>query len=186
MKLKPAEGQFSHSYWVQDLKTWLLSSNVNSLGGGHGNPLQYSCLENPMDRGAWRVTVQEVIKRWAWLKQLSMHAMWFKESINISRNLVIMNILTLKCRQRSIMYSERACSVCGDCQAPLSMGFPARILEWIANSSPRGSSWPKDRNCVSHVSFIGRWILYHWATWEAHKAQHCFLKFNKWVTWGVC
>ena len=25
-----------------------------SLGGGHGNPLQYSCLENPMDRGAWR------------------------------------------------------------------------------------------------------------------------------------
>ena len=24
-----------------------------SLGGGHGNPLQYSCLENPMDRGAW-------------------------------------------------------------------------------------------------------------------------------------
>ena len=25
-----------------------------SPGGGHGNPLQYSCLENPMDRGAWR------------------------------------------------------------------------------------------------------------------------------------
>jgi len=28
-----------------------------SLGGGHGNPLQYSCLENSMDRGAWRATV---------------------------------------------------------------------------------------------------------------------------------
>ena len=27
-----------------------------SLGGGHGNPLQYSCLENPMDRGAWQST----------------------------------------------------------------------------------------------------------------------------------
>jgi len=27
-----------------------------SPGGGHGNPLQYSCLENPMDRGAWRAT----------------------------------------------------------------------------------------------------------------------------------
>ena len=26
-------------------------------GGGHGNPLQYSCLENPTDRGAWRATV---------------------------------------------------------------------------------------------------------------------------------
>ena len=33
-----------------------------SLGGGHGNPLQYSCLENPMDRGAWRVTVHGVSK----------------------------------------------------------------------------------------------------------------------------
>ena len=31
-----------------------------SPGGGHGNPLQYSCLENPMDRGAWRGIVQRV------------------------------------------------------------------------------------------------------------------------------
>jgi len=29
-------------------------------GGGHGNPLQYSCLENPMDRRAWRATVHKV------------------------------------------------------------------------------------------------------------------------------
>ena len=33
-----------------------------SPGGGSGNPLQYSCLENPMDRGAWRATVQGVTK----------------------------------------------------------------------------------------------------------------------------
>ena len=31
-----------------------------SPGGGHGNPLQYSCQENPMDRGAWRATVHRV------------------------------------------------------------------------------------------------------------------------------
>ena len=31
-----------------------------SRGGGHGNPLQYSCLENPMDRGAWQATVHSV------------------------------------------------------------------------------------------------------------------------------
>ena len=30
--------------------------------GGHGNPLQYSCLKNPMDRGAWRATVHRVTK----------------------------------------------------------------------------------------------------------------------------
>ena len=31
-----------------------------SSGGGNGNPLQYSCLENPMDGGAWQATVQMV------------------------------------------------------------------------------------------------------------------------------
>ena len=36
-----------------------------SPGEGHGNPLQYSCLENPMDRGAWWATVHEVTKSWA-------------------------------------------------------------------------------------------------------------------------
>ena len=34
-----------------------------SPGGGHGNPLQYSCLENPMDRGAWRFIVHGVSKK---------------------------------------------------------------------------------------------------------------------------
>ena len=33
-----------------------------SLGGGNGNPLQYPCLENPMDRGAWWASVCEVAK----------------------------------------------------------------------------------------------------------------------------
>ena len=33
-----------------------------SPGGGHGNPLQYSCLENPIDRGAWQATVHEVAR----------------------------------------------------------------------------------------------------------------------------
>ena len=35
-----------------------------SSGGGHGNPLQYSCLENPMDRGLWQATVHGVTKSW--------------------------------------------------------------------------------------------------------------------------
>ena len=38
-----------------------------SPGGGHSNPLQYSCLENPMDRGAWQATVHEVTKSWTQL-----------------------------------------------------------------------------------------------------------------------
>ena len=35
-----------------------------SLRGGKGNPLQYSCLENPMDGGAWQATVHGVTKNW--------------------------------------------------------------------------------------------------------------------------
>ena len=37
-------------------------------GERNGSPLQYSCLENPMDRGAWRATVHGVTKRWTWLR----------------------------------------------------------------------------------------------------------------------
>ena len=33
-----------------------------SPGGGHGNPLQYSCLENPTDRGVWQATVHRIAK----------------------------------------------------------------------------------------------------------------------------
>jgi len=39
-----------------------------SPGGAHGNPLQYSYLENPMDRGAWLTMVQSIAKRWTKLK----------------------------------------------------------------------------------------------------------------------
>ena len=38
-----------------------------------GSPLQYSCLENPMDRGVWQATVHKVKKSQAQLKQLSTH-----------------------------------------------------------------------------------------------------------------
>ena len=44
-----------------------------SPGGGHGNPLQYSCLKNPMDRGAWKATVHRVAKSCTGLKRLSTH-----------------------------------------------------------------------------------------------------------------
>ena len=37
-------------------------------GGEHGNPLQYSCMENPMDRGAWQATVHRVTKSQTLLK----------------------------------------------------------------------------------------------------------------------
>ena len=42
-----------------------------SPGGGQGNRLQYFCLENPMDGGAWQATVHRVAQSWTQLKRLS-------------------------------------------------------------------------------------------------------------------
>ena len=53
-------------------------------------------------------------------------------------------------------------------QVPLSVGFSqAKVLEWVAVPSSRGSSWPRDWTHISYVSCIGRWVLYPSATWEA-------------------
>ena len=41
---------------------------------GNGNPLQYSCLDNPVDRGAWWAAIYRVAHSWTQLKRLSMHA----------------------------------------------------------------------------------------------------------------
>ena len=46
--------------------------------------------------------------------------------------------------------------------------FQARILEWVAISSSRGTSQPRDQTHISCISCIGKWILYHWAIWKAH------------------
>ena len=48
-----------------------IPGSERSPEGGHGNPLQYSCLENPMDRGSWWAIVHRVAKSWTWLKWLS-------------------------------------------------------------------------------------------------------------------
>ena len=45
-----------------------IPGSEGSPGEGNGNPLQYSCLENPTDRGAWRVTVRRVAKSQTRLK----------------------------------------------------------------------------------------------------------------------
>ena len=51
----------------------------------------------------------------------------------------------------------------------------ARILEWVDIFFSRESSWPRNQTCVS---CIGRWILYHGANWEAHRAQESLLNLN--------
>ena len=60
--------------WQQQQQSKREGVYVNLQGGGHGNPVQYSCLENPKDRGVWQAGVHRVAQSWKQLKQLSTHA----------------------------------------------------------------------------------------------------------------
>ena len=46
----------------------MIPGSGRSLGGGHGNPPQYSLLENPIDRGSWQAAVHKVTNSWTQLK----------------------------------------------------------------------------------------------------------------------
>ena len=56
-------------------KEGLIPGSGRSSGKGHVNPLQYSFLENPMDRGAWRATIHRVAQSRTWLKWLGTHTL---------------------------------------------------------------------------------------------------------------
>ena len=58
-----------------------------SPGEGNGNPLQYSCLENPMARGAWQATVHGVAKSPTQLKRLSKHEHSLCVEVNYFKNI---------------------------------------------------------------------------------------------------
>ena len=71
------------AFWASKVTQWVkillaVQADVSSItrsgrspGGGHSNPLQYSCLWIPMDRGAWRATLQRVTKSRTQLKRMS-------------------------------------------------------------------------------------------------------------------
>ena len=81
----PTSSNIWASYMALVVKNWLANKRCRfspiagedhplSMGRGHGNPLQFSCLEYPMDRGAWLATVHRVTKSRTQRKQLSGHA----------------------------------------------------------------------------------------------------------------
>ena len=71
----------SLNFWHEQCSEYFIGFHVNlcnqletEIGEGNGKPLQYSWLENPVDRGAWWAAVHRVAQSWTWLKPLSMHA----------------------------------------------------------------------------------------------------------------
>ena len=66
-------GSVGKEYTCNESDTGTIPGSRRSLSRRQDNPLQYSCLENPMDRGAWWATVQRVAKSWTQLERLSTH-----------------------------------------------------------------------------------------------------------------
>ena len=82
-------------------------------------------------------------------------------------------ILTCMIHPHSLQLCPTLCDLM-DCSMPGSSVhgiLQARILEWVAISFSRGSSWPRDQTSISFVSWIGRWIPYHWTSGEALRSS---------------
>ena len=178
----------------------LVSGSRRSSGEGNDNPLQYSCLENPMDRGALWATVHQVIRighNWATNTFTFMENQIFNVIISSTKLIKyqpcyeyaidkwceyqkkkakrweqflllkwFLNIDAKLCCEREVAQSCPTLCDPMDCSLQRSSVrriFQARILEWIAISFSRGSSWPRDWTWVSHI--VGRRLTV-WATRE--------------------
>ena len=60
--------------------TGSIPGSERSSGGGNGNPLQYSHLKNPMDRGAWQATTHGVTKSWTQLRD------YLQDEVGVGKN----------------------------------------------------------------------------------------------------
>ena len=147
----------------------LIPGSGRSPWGGRGNPLQCSCLENPMDRGACWAMIRRVANNRTQLKWLSIDACWKAPHSKIS-----VNWCSISCVLSHVWLCDPM-----DCSPPSSSIhgiFQARILEWVDISSSRDLLHSGIEPMVSCVSCIGKRILYHWPTKEAH--IYTYSQFN--------
>ena len=127
-----------------------------SVGEWNGNPFQYSCLENPMDRGAWWATVHGVAKSRTRLSDFTSLHQYLK-----SRYWSV--YIKWKCQSVVWLCSPMVCS---------PRGHPvhgARILEWVSIPFSRGSAWPWD---PTQVSCIGGRFFIVWVPREAPSIKY--------------
>ena len=119
-----------------------------SPGEGNGNTLQYSCLGNPMDRGAWWASVHGVAQSQTRLKRLSSSSSMDTRSLH---------------KLSEVKVAKSCPTLCNpvDCCLP---GFlvhgdsPGNILEWVAIPFSRGSSQP--RNGTQIFCIAGRFFSF--------------------------
>ena len=115
-----------------------------SPGVGNGNPLQYSCLENFMDRGAWQATFPGAAESWTWLS--TEHSRWC--------------VCVCVCVCKLLQSCPILCDPTDRRPPGSSMGF-SRQEYWSGLPGPSPGDLPHlGIKATSHVSCLGRWILY--------------------------
>ena len=141
-----------------------------SPGGGHGNPLQYSCLENSMDRGAWWATVPGVAKTRTRLKRLSMHACLFCLSI-------VKDHFLPHCVSALARACDESLALIFLFLSPLEPGFwhlnPKGI---IIKLSKQASSWKLALRCI-YISPKCIYLLIFSPPWNQFHFYNLYKKF---------
>ena len=146
--------------------------SLSCIGEGYGNPLQYSCLENPRDRGAWWAAVYGVAQSRTWLKQLSSSSrvnlpqLLFKAVLPILAPLayqVLENFVDFKlnCQEKLTFYNIKSSyswtsvqfshSVVSDCVRPHELQH-ARPPCPSPTPGVHSNSHPSSRWCHSAIS----------------------------------
>ena len=129
---------------------------------GHGSPIQYSCLENPMDRGAWWATVHRVTRSQTRLKRMSTQV--FNKSLFVTIVLFCQRIrqgmlLDLDAAAAAAKSLQSCPTLCDPTDGSAS-GFPvpgileARTLEWVAISFSNAWKWKVKVKSLSHIRLL--------------------------------
>ena len=129
-----------------------------SAGGGHGNPFQYSCLENPMDKGAWQAAAHRVTESDMTEKRRSTQGETVAtETGPVGKYLLRQLCLILRRTEIQILsiYVE------------IYQRSP-RILQWVAYPFSSGSSQPRN---WTRVSCIAGGYFTSWATREPYRRR---------------
>ena len=160
----------------------LIPGLVRPSGGGNGNPLQYSCLENPMDRGPWLATVHRVAKDSDTAERLN----------NKNTHWIHNTRPPLKCLANSMLVLEKDSSTSSDwcywlppgwaerfCSSLSSLRKHVRIAESASHPKSVGSLWvgPTSLSLSEAPSdFIAQWsCVFMWEIGESGQwlAQSC-------------
>ena len=129
-----------------------------SSGGGHGKPLQYSCLENSMDRRAWRSTVNGVTKSRTWLKRLSTQVQ------------IALQPLVLCPDSSALAKDSDPCSVASASHCRAVKGL--YIFSWR-------KKWTL---FVNYMSIKWKYKIKKWTLWNTFTSGKMVVKYTKLVT----